>query len=363
MTKHTPSVSRKIAYYSIALVVFLLFAELFSAALFFYRYKPLVKGLERYSGSSLVMLAEKVTNRYGNGALEPVERTSDPSPLFINDPVQGYVNNPGEYRISFYRTIARKKTQQKVTILRDGSRYTGSGDSASVKGKPRIHLYGDSWVFGWGVNDEQTFSYLLQKAHPETHVGLFAAGGYSLSNAYRNFQKHKSLLDEDDIVVLGYTDYYKVRDVAAPSRLREFSSIDNRWFRNRNIRHLKADLDEQGGLRFSLVPLLCSEMSDGYCDKPDPSPDYMNRVTSTLINDIARGTKARVYLLFMSGDSKDPVFSMLDSRVTVINARSTDFSYDIMDDVMGYDAHPGPYWHYGIYTLLNGVLNAGLPLK
>lgn len=361
MTKHTPSVSRKIAYYSIVLVVFLLLAELFSSALFFYRYKPLVKGLERYSRSSLVMLAEKVTNRYGNGALELVETTSEPSPLFTNDPVQGYVNNPGVYRISMHRTISGKTTHQKLTILQDGSRYTGSGDSSDVRSKRRIHVYGDSWVFGWGVNDEQTFSYLLQQKRPDTHVGLYAAGGYSLSNAYLNIQKHKSLLDEDDAVVLGYTDYYKVRDVAAPSRLREFSSIDNKWFRNRNIRHLKADLDEKGGLRFSLVPLLCSEMSDGYCDRPDPSPEYMDRVTATIVNEIARATRAKVYLLFLNGDSKDAIFGMLDPRVTVVNARSSDFDYDIMDDVMGYDAHPGPYWHYAIYSRLNDVLNVALP--
>jgi hypothetical protein len=78
-------------------------------------------------------------------------------------------------------------------------------------------------------NDEQTFSFLLQQAMPDYNVKLLAAGGYSLTEAVLNFDRLKGKISDRDIIILGYADFYDVRHVVAPSRLRELEQ----WKRER----------------------------------------------------------------------------------------------------------------------------------
>ena len=46
----------------------------------------------------------------------------------------------------------------------------------------------------------------------------------------------------------------------------------------------------------------------------------------------------------------------LDGRIVRISALVSDFDYFISDDVVGFDPHPGPYWHYAISRKLIDVV-------
>src|SRR5262249_60011282 len=109
----------------------------------------------------------------------------------------------------------------------------------------------------------------------------------------------------------------------------------------------KANLDGQGTIRISYVQQRCDE-NDGYCDQTDPPKDEMSRVTAALINGIAETSRAPVYLLHLEGAKKNPVFGLLSGSVHRISALKEDFDYSIRDNIMGFDNHPGPYWHYQI---------------
>lgn len=74
----------------------------------------------------------------------------------------------------------------------------------------------------------------------------------------------------------------------------------------------------------------------------------MTRVSAALINGIADHTPASVLLLHFDGDPKNPVLGMLSSRVTRLSALPKDFDAVIRDDILGFDSHPGPFWHYAI---------------
>jgi hypothetical protein len=66
------------------------------------------------------------------------------------------------------------------------------------------------------------------------------------------------------------------------------------------------------------------------------------------MNEIAKTSSAPVYLLHLSGSKKTPFLGLLSNSVHRISALPEDFDYVSMDTVMGFNPHPGPYWHYAI---------------
>lgn len=280
-------------------------------------------------------------------------KKSEPSTFNIPDDLLGYSSLPGKY----VRTYQRKKAfgseweslKVNVTINKDGSRWTGS-NSGGDRDKPSIYIFGDSFVFGIGVNDEHTFSYLTQQAFNDYDVRLFALGGYSLTQAFLSFNRLKDDITSRDTIILGYGDFYNVRHVLSPTHL----SFRRGWFakRNpemlsRNLRLPKASVDEKGEIDISYIYENCDN-NDGYCDQSDPSEEEMAKITASLINYFDNNTDAKIVLLHFQGSRKDRMFDMLNVNISVIHATEADFNYFIRDDIEGFDRHPGPHWHYAI---------------
>lgn len=337
----------------------LLAVEIIASAMLFYRYRGSIPEIKGGSASSILMLTERIAMGWNAtaGKSDDIITRSDPSPLFRYDSVHGYSIKPGTYRISFHKTDSSnsKPFSYRATVLEDGSRFAGYGNPPKGRDTSKVFVFGDSFVFGNGVNDEQTFSYHLQQALPDRHLRLFAAGGYSLSNAYLNFRRVGAGLNGNDVVILGYASFYGIRHVAAPSRLREYGSRLSRPHRSPDIKHVKVDIDEAGKMKIGLVPLFCED-AGGYCDQKDPDKAYMDKVSARLINEMARATEAKVFLLHMMGEKSDPVLRSIDPSVTVVSVLPEDFEHEVNDRIMDYDNHPGPYWHYAVHTrLLEGI--------
>jgi hypothetical protein len=311
-----------------------------------------VRDFEMVDGSysSLVNLARRATRLAVAPAPAVVEET-DPSPFFRPDPLLGYSAAPGTYTHSWSRRNAttgqRETFATRVTINPDGTRFVGS----ERPGKPTVHIFGDSWVFGTGVPDELTFAGRLYQALPDRNVRLSALGGWALGQAVLNFDR-LSGVGPQDIVILGYAGYYDVRHVVAPSRLREIATwLDNIGQPIPPFRLPKAVRDGGGGVggavAFSYIDQRCAVLGD-YCRQPDPPPSEMTAVTAALVNHIASRTRARVYLLHFAGAPDETLYRQLDPKVGVIHALRGDFGSVVQDDIMGFDGHPGPYWHYAI---------------
>ena len=111
------------------------------------------------------------------------------------------------------------------------------------------------------------------------------------------------------------------------------------------------------------TPLRCDENTD-YCASADPAVTEIDAVATRLIAGIATGHPGQTYLLHIEGPSSDPVIAKLPPAVKLIRATASDFDYAMRDNVMGFDGHPGPYWHYAIYrrireTILPNDLSGG----
>src|SRR5262249_52743299 len=157
-----------------------------------------------------------------------------------------------------------------------------------------------------------------------------------------------------DAIILGYADFYDMRHVLAPSWLRLLEETNWQQGTPRKPELLpKASIDPNGVVSFSYIQQDCS-LNRSYCEQSDPTKEAMQKVTAALANHIANNTSAKLYLLHLSGVAGNPVLHMLNKRFTLISALPSDFDYLIRDDVMGFDSHPGPYWHYSIFSKLQG---------
>ena len=338
------------------LLVFL-FIELICIIFLYFRFRQYDHSLDRYSRFSATgvvickALEALLPEPKKNKSFERFK--AEPYPFFVEDSLHGYRVNPGRYIM----TIAKRDNEKQrffkygVTINDQHQRNVGTADSPFLR---RVMVFGDSWIFGYGVNDEQTFTYQLQQSDRRSKYNMFAMPGYSLSNSYLDFQKVKGLLGKKDVVVLGYADFYKIRHVAAPSRIRE-NGNPNKIMLNPQIKQLRARLDSTRNLVFDYVPVFCA-FAAGYCDNADPTAEYMNDVTIKLINAIAEQTEAMVYVLHFKGFKSDPILKQLHAKVKGVSVLPEDFDYDMQDQIMDYDHHPGPYWHYAVYTKLSEFL-------
>ena len=336
------------AMYVITLVMVGLVIEVFASALLFYRYKYSIYEQDA-SKLSTVIVFQLACQRFRLcSAGSPDRTTSDPQPMYSADKDLGYSLNPGSFVMTY-----RKKNRAggddllktTFTIKQDRTRYVGT-PSETVR--RNVYVFGDSFVFGEGVNDEQTFTYLLQNTFQNTRFVLYAVGGYSLTQSYINFQKIKDQIRDTDLIILGYAEWYKTRNVAAPSRLREYGE-PRPMISDTQIKHARARVEADGRLTVDFVPIFC-KFNRSYCDSPDPSLENMNRVAVELINSIAEGTKATVVLLHFDGRKDDPVLKAISMKVKLLSAAEEDFDYKVRDDVMHFDGHPGPYWHFAIFT-------------
>jgi hypothetical protein len=335
-----------------AAFVALLFELLASITLMYtYRIKPNLFQSER-SYSSSVNLIRAVGVRLGIvqsvGGYERKEETR-PAPFFVSDSELGYKASPGLYTHSYSRRLKGDSNWQhfrtKVLINSDGTRWTGNPNG---DGKPSVYVFGDSFVFGTGVHDEQTFSFLLQQARPDdVRVRLFALGGYGLVQAFLTFKRLRPQITANDVIILGYADFYDVRHVLAPSLLRETTARAKTVTGYQGFFLPRASIKADGDIEISYQPEDCA-LNRSYCAQPDPPHAEMTKVSAALINGIAIAAKAPVYLLHFDGNADNPIFDLLNPRVVRISALDRDFDHFVRDNIAGFDLHPGPYWHYAI---------------
>lgn len=350
---------RQTAYYILLAVLVAAAVELLSAGFLFLQHRSRIsEATGREIGSPTLQVL-----RQAWAALFPDQATYTrmvrlPDGFFVEDKEQGYRANPGRYVFRYVRQRGGKSEHidTVVSVNADGTRFTGNRPARPLR---HIYVLGDSFIFGDGVNDGQTFGFLLQAAFARDAVHLHALGGYSWANALVTLERLKDHIGADDVIVLGYALYYKERHVAAPARLRSIREWMATSFPNTelsaNDRLIRARLDDAGQPVLDTIPMHC-KFNAAYCAGAEPSAAYTDKVSIALLRAIAGATKAKVYLLHMFGPKDDSVLANLPAGVELIASTPAAFSYVMRDDVMGFDDHGGPYWHYAMFMRLKQVL-------
>lgn len=132
----------------------------------------------------------------------------------IYDPAKGWVAKPNLRDVTVYRN---KFLNTNSKGLRGQTDYPYS----RTQGKKRILILGDSFTFGDGVSDNETYSYYLQQMVPDAEIINMGVHGYG-HDQMLILLKEEGLKYKPDIVILGfdYIDIFrngmKFRDFAKP---------------------------------------------------------------------------------------------------------------------------------------------------
>lgn len=125
------------------------------------------------------------------------------------DPILGWALRPDHTaRESF--SIPRKnlRLDYSVTTNSRGCRITPEGNADA----PLVSIHGCSNTFGWGLDDQKTYPWLLAQSLPDARVRNYGVAGYSL---YQMLLRMEQTIPQDKpkIVVLGFSPGLEARSI------------------------------------------------------------------------------------------------------------------------------------------------------
>lgn len=142
-------------------------------------------------------------------AAESLVRRLEPRPVTTilgmhrMDPQIGYELLPG--------AVLRHTTREfdvEYHIDGDGGRRVPGGDS----GGPRVDVYGDSWTFGHGVADDETFAAVLQRRRPAWWVRNRGVMGYGTVHAMLSLERDLARDGPPDAIVYAFNPIHVIRN-------------------------------------------------------------------------------------------------------------------------------------------------------
>jgi len=94
-----------------------------------------------------------------------------------------------------------KQGETEININSIGLRGTREYSTRKPANVTRILALGDSFVFGWGVRDDQTFSALIEKDHPRLEVLNFGVPGYGVDQILMTYRTLAKSFEADYVLV------------------------------------------------------------------------------------------------------------------------------------------------------------------
>ena len=296
-------------------------------------------------GSAALMLAgrtiSKVTGKYPTPVL-----WIDHGPLFEASEAYGFAVRPGRYRIK--ERLGEKTHVFGITITDERTRATSYFPRRSDK---RIFMAGDSSMFGWGLNDEQTIPWLIQERLPNFDVVNLSLSSYSPVHALLQLQQVSPRLGPDDIVVVDYhdvTNQFAVMSADVLKDLRkgfEFELGDAARMREAKMPYGSL---EEGKLIVRHVSLSCVfEPVRPDCPGPKFDLGQATPVTKRAFDEILALHPGHLVIIFQFGADGDPVIEYLRSRgAVIVDLRKGRAPGEEGDDVIATDTHMGPFGQY-----------------
>lgn len=231
---------------------------------------------------------------------------------YKSEPRLGLVTMPGVHRIEV-RCPSRPdlpSLSTRATVDKLHCRIT-SPLPDRYEGKPEIWIYGCSLTWGFGLNDNDAFPWILQEKLKDYKIRNFSDNGFGNVHALLQIQNSIEQGLKPVAAVFCYAHFHKERNVAAPSRMRNYSV-----FNNPELHHPKATLESGGELSIELINMM--EHSHG----PDQEEGYMFTVTGMTFRKIKRicdESSIIPVLAVQSGELDEPVVNYCEKIGYIIS--------------------------------------------
>jgi hypothetical protein len=298
-------------------------------------------------GSATLDLLRNVVAKAKGRHSDELLVTIDHGPLFRADAALGYGMYPGKYQVTEKRYGLSHRFD--LTVDDSGHRATSYGASTSSK---HLYISGDSGMFGWGLNDNETIPWLLQERFPAYDVVNLSLTSYSTVQALLELEQVVPKISADDVVVLTYHPMTNGFNVASDEMLGFLKTgFEHQLGDSRLVSHLVVpfgSVDGSGRLQiehYGVVACAHAGAAPSQCPPRQSSRDAANQVTERAFDAILAATPAHVVVAVLSGPDSDPVVAHLESKGVLIADLRTDKSAPDTLDVVSIDEHPGPFWH------------------
>ncbi len=171
-----------------------------------------------------------------------------------------------------FTTTINEGLTYKATHEKKGVRSSGFVENDSM---PEIHFYGCSFTYGMGVNDEETFSYLLQqKIKNNFKVVNFGVPAYGNVQGFLQSQKRiKKGEDKTKYIFAVYADFHEERNILT-------SSYRAQMHYGLNV----LGIEKKKGAAFPFVDLKQNQLEVNYCRMKDLYQPVFLRNYSALSN-------------------------------------------------------------------------------
>jgi hypothetical protein len=128
--------------------------------------------------------------------------------FFTANPTLGYTHLPGQFKI----TLADSYTF-KATNLNNTLRVTHPLNTYPPEDHKReIWILGDSITYGWSVNDEESYPWLLQENFPDYEIVNFGVSGYGTLHSLIQLREALESGKKPQVVILAYASWHDVRN-------------------------------------------------------------------------------------------------------------------------------------------------------
>jgi len=137
-------------------------------------------------------------------------------------PALGYSHIPGEYTITLRDTLSFK-----VTHLPNTLRITKPIEAYETdQKKPAIYVFGCSWTYGWVLNDEETYTWVLQERFPECDVVNFGVIGYGTIHSLVQFREALEKHKPAKVAIAAYGSFHDNRNTFLRNRRKLVATVN-----------------------------------------------------------------------------------------------------------------------------------------
>ena len=262
-------------------------------------------------------------------------------------PTLGYTHIPGQFRV----TTPPDDAVFTVTHLPNTLRITHPLQTyPSEPPKDEVWIFGCSFTHGWGLNDNQTFAWLLQEQLPQYEFVNFGADGYGTLHALIQCREALQRSKPPKIVLLMYASFHDERNTFLRTRRKILTALNRlgpqvqpyaRFDQNGQLHYYMAQVTyrEFPFMRYSALLNLLEETYNRLESRFTKPPE----VTKAIVKDFLALAQAQGIKFVVAGLTADPLTAEMLAYCRQEGATTVDLAVDLTMPkyrLSPYDSHP-----------------------
>lgn len=251
---------------------------------------------------------------------------------YTNDETLGFALLPGKYKVTLQDGYSFETTH-----LPSAQRATSPLGSDDVE-TPReeIWIFGCSFAYGFSLNDDETFPWLLQERFPEYRILNFGVTGYGTLHSYIQFLDALVERRAPKAVVIVYASFHDVRNtlsrkrrklVAPYAKLVDFSLPYTVIDAEDNMGYLVGEVE------YREVPLMRYSALVHFLERAYNKVTYSSSggraITERIVREMNELSEREGAELFVAGITGDPMTADALDRFEKIGIDTVDISVDL----------------------------------